>query len=85
MTLTTIRISTEITAEREVRITLPADTPLGQADIVVVIAPQATAVPKTLGDVLHSEFFGMWRDREDIADSAAFARQLREDAWKRDA
>jgi hypothetical protein len=83
MTLTTIRISTEITAEREVRITLPADTPLGQAEIVVVIAPQTAAAPATLGDLRHSEFFGMWRDREDIADSVAFARQLRTDAWKR--
>ena len=38
---------------------------------------------RTLGDLARSEFFGLWRDRADIADSAAFARRLRAEAWSR--
>lgn len=31
----------------------------------------------------HSGLIGLWRDRDDIHDSAAYARQLREAAQKR--
>ena len=79
----TISVTTEITPERELHITLPADTPLGPAEIVVVVAPHAAHTVPTFGDLLHSEFFGMWRDREDIGDSAEFARRLRVEGWSR--
>jgi len=81
--LKTIRVTTEITPDREVRITLPEDTPVGPAEIVVVVAPQSPQVAPTFGDLLRSEFFGMWRDREDITDSAEFARRLRTEGWSR--
>jgi hypothetical protein len=81
--LKTITITTEITPDREVHLTLPDDTPLGPAEIVVVVAPATSHMGQTFGDLLNSEFFGMWRDRDDIADSAAFARQLRADGWIR--
>ncbi len=81
--LKTITITTEITPDREVHLTLPDDTPLGPAQIVVVVAPTTSRVGQTFGDLLNSEFFGVWRDRDDIVDSAAFARQLRTDGWSR--
>ena len=37
----------------------------------------------TARQMLHSELIGLWRDREDIEDSAAYARQLREQAQRR--
>jgi hypothetical protein len=44
-----------------------------------------TATPRlrTLGDLAHSELFGLWRDRADVGDSVEFARRLRADAWSR--
>lgn len=65
------------------RTSLPADTPLGPAEIVVVVAPQAARVEPTLGDLLHCEFFGMWREREDSIDGVEFARRLRSEGWSR--
>ena len=41
--------------------------------------------PVSIDDFAHSEFFGMWRDRTDITDSAQFARDLRSEGWKRSA
>ncbi len=35
----TIRTSTEITADRQIVLSLPPDTPLGKADLVVTVAP----------------------------------------------
>lgn len=79
----TITLATDVLPDREVRFTLPPDVPLGPVDIVVVVAPRMNAEAQTLGDLLHSDFFGMWQDRTDITDSAAFARELRETAWQR--
>ncbi|NIW98541.1 MAG: hypothetical protein GWN13_09925 [Phycisphaerae bacterium] len=79
----TINLMTEVLPDREVRITLPSDVPLGPAEIVVVVASRAGATAPSLGNLLHSEFFGMWRDRTDIDDSVEFARRLRTEAWSR--
>ena len=81
----TVNLTTDIPPNREVRVTLPADVPTGPAEIVVVVASRAGSPARTLGDLLRSEFFGMWRDRTDIDDSAEFARRLRVEAWSRPA
>jgi hypothetical protein len=47
------------------------------------VSPHWDTEEHTLGELLESEFFGMWKDREDITDSAAYARHLRETAWRR--
>jgi hypothetical protein len=35
-----------------------------------------------LGDFEDEHFFGMWRDRKDMADSSAWVRQMRKQEWK---
>lgn len=79
----TLSLMTDVLPHRQVHFTLPSDFPIGLAEIVVVVAPIPARNTHQLSDLLHSEFFGMWRDREDITDSALFARQLREEAWRR--
>lgn len=37
----------------------------------------------TASRLLHSGLVGLWKDRTDIEDSAAYARQLREEAQRR--
>jgi hypothetical protein len=81
----TVNINTEVPANRELRITLPPDIPIGPVEIVLVVSSAEPAKDGTLGDFAASEFFGMWRDRTDIIDSVQFARQLRSDGWKRSA
>lgn len=80
----TLDFNVDIPTNRELRITLPVDFPVGPADVVLRISSMGTPHP-TLGDLANSEFFGMWRDRSDIGDSLEFARQLRSDSWKRPA
>ncbi len=80
----TISLTADVSPKREVRIVLPSDVPLGPTEIVVVMVPRPpSAAARTLGDLARSEFFGMWRDRADIGDSAEFARRLRAEAWSR--
>ena len=79
----TLNLNADIPASRELHITLPADVPLGPAEIVLVVSSSAPSTPPTLGALLNSEFFGMWRDRADITDSFAFARDLRSQGWRR--
>ncbi len=79
----TVKIEADVSNDREVNITLPADVPLGPAEIVVIVRSRNGDQRHCLGQLAKSEFFGMWRDRTDIPDSAEYARRLREDSWKR--
>jgi hypothetical protein len=81
----TLNLNAEIPPNRELHISLPMDVPTGPAEVVIVISSPTNMKSSTLGDLLRSEFFGMWRDRTDIADSFPFARALRSEAWKRSA
>ena len=81
----TVNLNAEIPASRELHITLPADFPIGPAEMVLVVSSPAPAGTGTLGDFVKSEFFGMWADRTDIGDSAQFARHVRTEGWKRSA
>jgi hypothetical protein len=77
----TIRLTVDVPPDREVRIVLPDDVPTGPAEIVVVVASHVSDMAHTLGELAQSEFFGMWRDRTDIPDSAEFARRLWVEGW----
>lgn len=86
----TVTLQADISPSRELRVMLPDGVPTGRHTIVLVIDEHAAPAPacperRTLGDFLDSEFFGMWADRDDIGDSATFARELRERASRRSA
>jgi hypothetical protein len=78
-----IVLETEVPPNREIRLKAPEEVPLGPVGIEVVFTPPQVMKRNHLGDLAKSEFFGMWKDREDIADSEAFAKKLREAAWRR--
>ena len=80
-----VNLSADIPASRELHIILPAEVPIGPADIVLVVSSPDRTSGRTCGDFVHSEFFGMWRDRTDITDSAQVARDLRSEGRKRSA
>lgn len=73
----TLNLNLRIPATREVRIKLPSDVPVGPADVQVTVSSKGDEPGHTLGELADSPFFGMWRDRDDITDSAEFARHLR--------
>lgn len=80
-----LKLKATVTPERSLTLRIPEDVPTGPTEIIVVFAPPETAptAGSTLGDLRSSEFFGMWREREDLPDSPALARTLRERTWKR--
>lgn len=80
----TFTLRAHIPESRRVEVTLPPDVPLGDAEMVIVVAPTESIRRSTGRDLLESGIFGMWADRTDIADSAEFASELRELAWRRD-
>ena len=57
--------------------------PDGTRVIIVVVEEQEAIVGLTARELAESELVGMWADRDDIEDSSAFARQLREQAQRR--
>ncbi len=62
----TVNLNTDIPANRELGITLPANVPIGPAEIVLVVSSLDHAGGRTVGDFGRSEFFGMWRDRSEM-------------------
>jgi len=56
--------------------------PEGADVIVVVVSEDAKGI--TGQEVLDSDLIGIWADRDDIQDSAEFARKLREKAQRRE-
>ncbi len=57
-----------------------------QVELLLLLHPTPESKPKkklTARQLLNSGLVGMWKDRSDITDSAAYARQLREQAQRR--
>jgi len=55
----------------------------GQAVEVIVFLQPPAPQPRarlTVGDLRRSGLIGLWQDRDDIGDSSAYARQLRQQA-----
>ena len=82
-----VKLTATVTPDRTVTLKVPEDVPTGPMEIIVVFAPPesspgAAMAGSTLGDLRASEFFGMWRERDDLADSSDFARALLEQTWK---
>ncbi len=73
----------EITQSREIHIKLPTNVPIGPATLSIHVSEEKNKKRKTLGDLLRSEFFGMWQQRSDITDGVTFAHHLRQTAWRR--
>jgi len=63
--------------------------PYKRGDVVeVIIFPQLAGGPPrsrlTVGQLRRSGLIGLWKDRTDIEESAAYARRLREQAQRRE-
>jgi len=80
-----IRLRKVIEKDAEVFVTgLPCRK--GQyVEMILLIEPSAMhrRPHLTARRLLHSGLIGLWKDRKDIKDSAAYARQLREQAQRR--
>lgn len=56
----------------------------GQQVEVFILFPTESRRPRlTARQLLQSNLIGLWKDRDEIQDSSAYARQLREQAQRR--
>lgn len=80
-----IRIQQTIQKRGEVTLeNLPVEIGQQVEIIVLFTLPNEAKQPKlTAKQLLQSGLVGIWKDRQDIGDSAEYARQLREQAQKR--
>ena len=61
---------------------LPADAQRQVADLISFLHAHLGAEPEPEGDGTELEaFFGIWRGREDLRDSGAWVKGLREREW----
>lgn len=64
--------------ETEVRLEVEGDSVR-----ILPVAPTAERSAPKRASLLEEPFFGMWRDREDLADSTEWVRRIREREWTR--
>ena len=80
-----IRLHTTIEKDGEIVVTgLPCQK--GQTvEMIVLLEPLVieNQSASTASRLLRSELIGLWEDRQDITDSATYARHLREQAQRR--
>jgi len=80
-----IRVQQVVTEDGEVVITgLPYKK--GQAVEIILLLQPTRIAPRsrlTVRQLRQSGLIGLWKDRNDIRDSSAYARRLREQAQKR--
>ena len=64
---------------------LPPEGQRQVADFIAFLraryAHSQSSEPSATSDLAQDEFIGMWRDREDMQDSSAWVRDLREREW----
>lgn len=80
-------IKQKVTVGKNGKIELPT-TELPEGTIVEVIVLSSPLPTKkkvlTARELLDSSLIGLWEEREDITDSLAYSRQLREQSQRRD-
>jgi hypothetical protein len=82
----TIRVTATVPESRVIEMTLPVEVMPGEVELMVTVNPVGEdGDVATLQALVDSGIEGMWADRTDVSDPVAFARQLREQAWKRSA
>jgi hypothetical protein len=54
-----------------------------QVEVLLLFTPPSKRSRLTARQLLNSELVGLWKDRTDITDNLAYARQLREQAQQR--
>lgn len=80
-----IQLRKVVEKDGEIRVTgLPCKK--GQrVELILLIEPSTKAklLPLTAHRLFRSGLIGLWRERKDLGESAVYARQLREQAQKR--
>ena len=59
-------------------------TPGASAEVIVLVDAPVSQRAMTAASLLESGLVGLWEDREDIVDSAEYARELRRQAEHRE-
>lgn len=76
--MSVITMVADVDARGMVHLDLPSPVKHGPVRVRVEFgSADAEGVPGTAADLLASPLCGLWRDRTDIGDSVAFARELR--------
>jgi hypothetical protein len=85
-TVNRIVVKARASNDGSVRVELPAGSADPNTDLQVTVETMAPSAKRMLlaCDLVQSGLVGIWAGRDDIGDSRAFARRLREEAQRRD-
>jgi hypothetical protein len=68
-------------------LSLPAEAQRQVIDFIAFLRQRYAVVEPASGspdfDLINDSFIGMWSDRQDLADSTAWVRDVRENEWSK--
>ena len=76
--MVTLQIKVDVTEDREVKIKLPDDFPVGKAEVTIAVESPGSV---SLGDILASGLVGSGLDW-DIGDSEEWIQEQRRKTWE---
>jgi hypothetical protein len=76
-------IEAVIPPDRRLVVEVPDEIPAGPAEVTVRSVESASITRGTGADLLASGLYGIWGDRTEVTDGVEFARQLRQQAERR--
>jgi len=79
----TIHVEATVAADLTVKFELPADVPTGPIRMTVTVETNGAPDKTSPSAFLHSEFFGMWADRDDLPASNEEFIEWRRKLWDR--
>ena len=78
-----IVLTATIPPDRRLVIDLPPEVAEGEVKIVISPLADTGHAPLPIRELLKSDVVGMWADREDMADSAAYVARMRREEEER--
>ena len=78
-----ITTTSEVKADHTLTVKVPSDFPPGPVQVTVTADSSSEGHIRTFGDLLDSEFFGMWADRDDLPKTNEEFAEWRRKIWER--
>ena len=72
------RLTGQITRDRRLVVEIPKEVTTGAVEVILLQTQPAPSPRRRLRRKIAHPAFGIWAQRDDITDSAAFAAQLRQ-------
>lgn len=80
----TIKTTGQVDEDKTLHVTVPTDLAPGEVVVTLTVQqPHSSKKKMTMAELANSEFFGDWKDRDDLPKTPEEFREWRRKLWER--